>query len=151
MEIKTEKRTVEIEETIYIAEDGKEFSSEKECIEYEEELKVKELKAIVDKLEVAKFHELYPLDTCGLCIGENKEYNWYKVNNNNELNTLERYYNKGETYLEQERFPEIVCVEHDYCYPREDAWFYLLSNMKKSTIAFWKEFGLDVEFKKVEE
>ena len=38
MEIRTEKRVIEIEDKIYIAEDGKEFGTRADCERYEDKL-----------------------------------------------------------------------------------------------------------------
>lgn len=48
--MKTEKRIVQKEVEIYIADDGKEFSDHWSCEEYEEELMMKKQEAIAERL-----------------------------------------------------------------------------------------------------
>lgn len=146
MEIKVEKRVVEIETKIYIAEDGKEFSTQADCENYEKDIEDARLRAGAEKFEIKELDDTYPLDTDGQEIQENHCYKWYRVNNAEELNTVANLYNGD--FGEFKTYPQTICVEYEY-YHDEFRWIYSLSDMKKGTIDFWKKHGFDVEFKEV--
>lgn len=146
MQIKTEKRVVETYVTTYTAEDGKEFFSEGECKAYERDIKIKELKEKAEQFEIKDLYGTYPLDVDGQQINDNHEYKWYKISSEEDLKILSGLYDENFVYPITET--DIVCIEYDgdyRCYP--EAWIYWLSDMKKSTIEFWKSHGFDIEFK----
>ena len=144
MEIRVEKRVVEVEDKIYIADDGKEFSTKVDCENYEREIEDARLRAGAEKFEIKELEDTYPLDTNGQEIQENHCYKWYRVNNAEELNTVANLYNGD--FGEFKTYPQTICVEYEY-YHNEFRWIYSLSDMKQSTIEFWKKHGFDVEFK----
>ena len=146
MEIRTEKRIVEQLINTYIAVDGKEFSTKVDCENYERELEDARLRAGAEKFEIKELEDTYPLDTDGQEIQENHCYKWYKVNNAEELNTVAIFHNAD--FGEFKTYPQTICVEYEY-YHDEFKWVYSLSDMKQSTIEFWKKHGFDVEFKEV--
>ena len=145
MEIRTEKRTVEQLINIYIAEDGKEFSTRVHCENYERELEDARLRAGAEKLELKEL-DIYPLDIDAQYISDAHSFAWYKVNNAEEFATILKAYNMDDFALKV--YPEIICVEHEGTWGR-DAWLHKLSDMKESTIYFWKKHGFEVEFKEV--
>ena len=147
MEVRTEKRMVEVFDTTYVANDGTEFKTEGSCLEYERKLAEDEHKAKADKFRLVDLDGTYPLDVDAQYINDNHAYTWYQVNSEEDLNTLEDVYGGiGKPCS----YPDIVCIETDDYYT-DDCWSYWLSDMKKSTIAFWKAFGYEVEFKVVKE
>ena len=146
MEIRVEKRVVEVEGKIYIAEDGKEFATEIDCMNYEKGLESERLRAGVEKFEIKELEDTYPLDTDGQEIQENHCYKWYRVNNTEELNTVANLYNGD--FGEFKTYPQTICVEYEY-YHDEFRWIYSLSDMKQSTVEFWKKHGFEVEFKEI--
>ena len=146
MEIRVEKRVIEVENKIYIAEDGKEFSTQADCENYEKDIEDARLRAGAEKFEIKELEDTYPLDTDGQEIQENHCYKWYRVNNAEELNTIADLYNAD--FGEFKTYPQTICVEYEY-YHDEFRWIYSLSDMKQSTVEFWKKHGFDVEFKEV--
>lgn len=148
MEIRTEKKLVEIMQTtnIYIAEDGKEFDNKIDCENYEKELESAKLRAEAEVFELKEIEDVYPLDAQGKEVPENHCYKWYKVNNAEELNSVANLYNAD--FGEFKTYPQTICVEYDYYYDKYK-WIYTLSDMQRQTIEFWKKHGFDVEFKEV--
>lgn len=144
MEIRTEKKLVERVVDIYIAVDGKKFNTKVDCENYERELEDAKLRAEAEKFEIKELEDTYPLDTDGQEIQENHCYKWYKVNNAEELNTVAIFHNAD--FGEFKTYPQTICVEYEY-YHDEFRWIYSLSDMKQSTVEFWKKHGFDVEFK----
>ena len=144
MEIRTEKRVVEIEDKIYIAEDGKEFDTRAACKRYEDNLQEQKVRAEAEKLELKEL-DIYPLDTDAQYISDAHSFAWYKVNNVEEFETIRKAYNIDDFgYFKV--YPETICVEYEGVWGR-DAWLHKLSDMKESTIDFWKKHGFDIEFK----
>ena len=148
MEVRTEKRLVEVFDTTYVANDGTEFKFKGDCLEYENRLVTNELKEKVDKLRLVDLDDTYPIDADGQYISDGKCYTWYQVCDEEDYNILNTLY-KNEI-SKPTNLPEIICIEtdgDDYY----DAWDYHLSDMELSTKAFWKNFGYEVEFKAVKE
>ena len=144
MEIRTEKKLVEIMQTTYIAFDGKEFVDKTDCENYEKKLEKAKLSKEVETFELKGLEDIYPLDTEGGEVSGNHCYKWYKVNNTEELNKVANLYNAD--FGEFKSYPQTICVEFDYYYD-EYRWIYTLSDMQKQTVEFWKKHGFDVEFK----
>lgn len=147
MEIRTEKRVMEVEDKIYIAEDGKEFLTEADCRKHEEALEEKKIQAEAEKLELKEI-DLYPLDIDAQYVSDGHGFAWYKVSNEEEFEIIARAYNSYDDWGTLKSYPEVVCVEYEP-YFREDAWLHILSDMRESTVYFWKKHGFDVEFKEV--
>ena len=146
MEIRTEKRMVEQLINTYIAEDGKEFDTRADCENYERELEDAKLRAGAEKFEIKELEDTYPLDVDAQYINDNHGFKWYRVNNKEEFNAVDKMY--GGEVIEPKSYPETICVEYDDYYD-SDAWTYLLSDMKRATSIFWERHGFDVEFKEV--
>ena len=111
MEIRTEKRVIEIEDKIYIAEDGQEFGTRADCERYEDKLQEQKVKAEAKKLELKEL-DIYPLDIDAQYISDAHSFAWYKVNNEEEFETILKAYNMDDFgYLKV--YPETICVEHE--------------------------------------
>ena len=148
MEIKRTKRLVEIEDEVFIAEDGTEFASLKDCQKYEDELQTKKTLSEAEKLEIKELEDTAPLDTDAQYIEECHCFAWYKVNNAEELGIIAEAYT-NDSLRDLKSFPETICIEYDDNY-RSDSYMFLLSDMRESTINFWKKHGFAVEFKEIE-
>lgn len=142
------KQIVEEERKIYVADDGKEFTTEKECISYEKNLlKEREIKA-AERLRISDLDEFVPLSTDGLA-NENNTFRWYKVKNEEEFNILNKAYSNN---LQPDNYPEIICVETvEYVPYVNDAYDYHLSRMMEDTKNFWEKLGYKVTFEKERE
>lgn len=137
---KTEIREVSIKS--YIAKDGKEFTSERECRDYEERMEREEAcNSIKDLLVYDDTVAKIPCDG-----GENYEnhvWEWYKVENQEQLNRLNVFFN---TCAAVEIFPEYVCIEH---YDDDEGYSQTLTNCIDYVKRFFKDFGYGVELTKM--
>lgn len=110
MEIKEEKKVIEQVTNIYIADDGKEFKTQKECEKYENNLLLVQLE---EKAMAIKHISFTPV-----LVDNDHEYKWFYVTNQEELNAIQDYYNNsypsyGINY-EDIVFPEWVGIEEGY-------------------------------------
>jgi len=62
MTTRTEKRFIEKEVVIYTAKDGKEFSTELECVKYEEKMERNKLLEIIEKNKITGLQDWPPCD-----------------------------------------------------------------------------------------
>lgn len=89
----------------------------------------------------------------------NNCHKWYKVCSFEDIKMLEETYistfNNLRDAFTKTKEPQIVYISYHEDFKEndwiDDAECYLLSEMKKETISFWKKFGFDIEFKKSEE
>ena len=151
--MRKEKRTITTERTIFIAEDGKEFTTEIECNAYEVRLQKQrtkqELIAAAEKLRIPDLDEVIPL-SCDADQCENHTYRWYRLNSIGDYNILEAIY---PYYLNApNEYPTIMCIENCGQEPYEDDGFSTtLKTIKHITISFWDKLGYEVSLKKVNE
>ena len=140
---------VEEEREFYVADDGNEFETERECIFYESNLeKERKIKA-AEKLRLHNYDDVLPLSTDG-CVNENNIFRWYKVKNEDDFNILNAAYKEALT--RPEKYPEIICVETAGYEPYiDDPYDWHMSNMMEDTKEFWNDLGYEVTFKKERE
>lgn len=91
---------------VYIANDGNLFDNEIECLKYEESIAKEKLVVNTKNLLVEKLCHM-PCD--GIERYERNIFDWYKINNKQELALINELYNSD---LEIHSFPEYVCIEH---------------------------------------
>lgn len=141
------KQLVEAEREVYIADDGKKFETERECIFYETNLeKERKIKA-AEKLRLHNYDDVLPLSTDG-CVNENNIFRWYKVKNEKDFNVLNAACKEALT--RPEKYPEIICVETTGYEPyMDDSYDWHMSKMMEDTKDFWNDLGYEVTFKKV--
>ena len=148
--MRTEKKTkmVEVTEIKYIADDGREFASVRDCEQYE---KAEKRKIFIDKAEKLRIKELEDLMPLVLDeTMEHHEYRWYKLQNENDYNILSEAYS-GNYFGEPVSYPAIMCVEtYDYyCDDYDgDAYSFTLDKCKEDTIKFWERQGYKVMIEK---
>lgn len=142
------KQLVEEEREIYVADDGKEFKTKRECISYEKNLEKERKIEAAERLRISDLDEFVPLSTDGL-VNENNTFRWYKVKNEEEFNILNRAYLNN---LQPDNYPEIICVETVGIEPyMDDAYDYHTSRMMENTKNFWEKLGYKVAFEKERE
>ena len=141
MIIKKEKRIVEVEDLIYIANDGAEFRTETECKDHEKDIEDEKIRTKAEMYEIKELRGFFPLNVRGE-ISKYCSYIWYKVNSNEELNSVANLYEAD--FGEFGVYPQIICVE--MCYSEDYAYVHPLLDMKDQTIQFWKRLGFDVSF-----
>jgi len=147
MRIEIEKKIIEQENNVYIADDGTEFTTQHDCEKYEKEQEKKAYIELAETLRIAELDEQTPL-TCGETY-ENNTYRWYKVNNQEEFDALNKAYDNQVGTACLISYPQIICVETCGYEPyQDDCYSYFLSDCLKETGQFWKLFGYDVNFTK---
>ena len=140
-EIRKEERVVVNEYKKYIAEDGKEFDTKRECQNYELDLaiekaeeKTKQFIIDVDITPLTLYDDFRECDT-----------KWYKVNSIDDLETVKEYYSlkSGDEYgYNVYSFPAIVCIaDYDDYYD-----VYTLENIMKQTEGFFDKFNIKINF-----
>ena len=147
MKIKEETKLVEQKVFTFVAEDGTEFTTEKECKDYEEKQIFKALIEEAEKLRIEEMDEDIPLSNDGL-MNECNTFRWYKLDNEADFETLNKAY--GNELSKPEHFPEVMCVETvGYEAYMDDAYSYNMETCKKITESFWKELGVKVTFENI--
>ena len=113
-----EKITIkkEIEVTKFIANDGEEFGNQWACKAHEWDIHDKE-----NMPESAEAFKLKVLNGYPPCDGsenwESHNYEWFKVNNVEELTLVRETFQITETKTTKcDSFPEYICIEHDDTY-----------------------------------
>lgn len=123
-----------VTDKVYIAFDGTRFNEEETCKSYEERFKLK------DKIKVLRLcYDEYPyaLDT-----NEEFDYEYYKLNSEEDLKLLEQVYNLDSDTYDIFDFPTIVCVESNYnC---SESWLYTFADELNSIKKHIEAFGYTV-------
>lgn len=143
MEIRVEKKIIEVEETVYIAEDGTEFKSETECNNYETKIKEIAIKEKASTLEIKDLFGVKPLLNTNLSEGHN--FNWYKLETEEDAAVVSMLYFCNETSIKSDAYPVIVCIESDDYY-NLDTFVYYLPVIKQHTEDFWQKLNISVDF-----
>lgn len=81
---------------------------------------------------------------------DGNEFYWYKVNDEDDFNTLNAYY---EGKIDEPReYPNLLCLEVNECYINGllmfDVWSYELTDIMDSIKEFMEEFCYKVKFEK---
>jgi len=111
MKIKEELKVITQEQiTItYISEDGKEFTTQKDCERYERNL-------LIEQLE-QKAMSIKHISFTPILVDNDHEYKWFYVTNQEELETVQNYYNTDSSYgidYNNISFPEWIGIEEGY-------------------------------------
>lgn len=136
----TRKEVIEKEVKIYIAEDGTEFKTYRDCVAYEIDCKRKEKVAKVKHLKIYELDDTMPINTTSY-PNESYNFDWYHVRDREDIDDLSAIYKEDFDY--PKNYPTIVCIEHI----DNEAYIYYLDNMIEDTKDFWKLLGYEVEFK----
>ena len=142
MKEQTKTMMVEQQRTVYIANDGTEFTSRYACEDYEEELREKILAESVEEIKEAE--GFAPCD--GNENMEHWEYLWYKVKTKEDVLALEEAY--GDCVPHPVSYPEYINIQKGY---DGDCWSTTLSATKDYVERFFSNFGITVTFTETEE
>ncbi len=122
----------------YLSNDGKEFDTMDKCKQHEEEM---------NKINKLLIHEDGYIPCDGLDSSENYVYSWYKVENEDQLNMINDYYNTDEQAI---KFPEYVCIIKHEDFYTQDFYHTTLKNCKEYVLNFFLNgFGIKVTFEEV--
>lgn len=131
----------------YIAEDGKEFDSQADCVLHEKELAHEKSIEEAEKLRIKELDGLIPLSNDGL-MNECSIFRWYKLKSGEDFDILEKAY--GSIFGEPEQYPDIVCIETvGYELYEDDSYSYNMETCKEVTERYWKKLGYEVTFKRL--
>lgn len=147
-EIREEERVVKDKYTVYIAENGKEFNDERDCMRYENELRVRENNNKVDKYRDRDLDDMIPIHYDDSFSSFNS-YIWFKLNNKEEFTDLDEVFESR--CDEPKSYPSYICIECEGNY-EDRGWdtdySYTLDESMKITKEYFKNFGIEVEFKR---
>ena len=144
MRIEERKEIKEVVNNIYIAEDGTEFASERECKKYETE---QEKSFYLEKLKNIECAATSYPPTLGEDILENNYFDWYRPKTNDELVTLNEAY--PGINIDVECLNRWICVEHTEETEACGGYNYVSQiDMSMNYVKqLFNKLGYDVEFK----
>ena len=80
MRVIEEKKMIETTIKTYIAADGKEFSTERDCIEWEKKANRRAAMEALDKFRIREMDDSMPINTNSY-PNESSEFRWYRIEN----------------------------------------------------------------------
>lgn len=152
IEKREEERTIKDVFNVYIAEDGTEFETERECKRYEQNvIRERQLK-LLDKFMCHELEDLIPIHY-DASFSEFCNYTWFKADNEEELNELEELLGeKLRANWVENTFPFYICIEtEDEFSGWASEYQYTLDESKQIAQNYFKKFGLEIEFKRKED
>lgn len=144
MTIREEEKVVKTKISVFVADDGKEFTSKYECEKYEEKQKKNKAVEQAETLRVSSLDDLMPITTDGLA-NENNTFRWYRLENEKDFKVVNNAY--AGTLGKPSAYPEMMCVETcGYEAYMDDAYSYDMATCRATTEEFWKKLGYKVTF-----
>lgn len=145
-EIREEQRVITDRHVVYIAEDGKEFDNIRLCKKYEEEIEREKRLDKLSKFIVSELSEQIPINA-DASFSEFYYYTWLKANNKEEKEELENLLE--DRFSDPEQFPMYICYETENEFEGlASYWCCTIEESMDVTKAYFKKFGIDVEFKR---
>ena len=123
---------VETEVDVFMANDGKQFGTEQECLDYEAQLGEREKRRT--QLLMPELNGIAPLSVDLYDIGDDT-YRWYRVSSEDDFEFLNEYYEGALT--EPGSYPEIICVQEHV----DDYYTFLLTDLISEINKFLDLFG----------
>lgn len=125
---------VETEVDVFMANDGKQFGTEQECLDYEAQLEEREKRRT--QLLIPELNGVLPAATnLGYC--EDDDFSWYRLNSEDDFEFLNEYYE--DDLNEPGSYPEIICVQEQY--DHDENLSYLLTDIISDLNRFLGRFG----------
>lgn len=150
-----ETKTKKITKTVYIANDGTEFTNKNDCIYHEMEKKQENLEKKVEKELGIKTQADFP---AMLNFRHYHEYKLFLIKNEQDLDlfikTYEYWFTKLETYWQVNKesfvYPDVLCIL-DFPTGGDEQRLYRISQLCSQFNAFVNEIQIETEdvFKKV--
>ena len=138
--MRTEIKKVYVDQNVYIADDGTEFTNKREC-EYYEKHKMELQKAWEKVKDLTALGDYPPCD--GGDNSQHRYYRWFKISNQRELDLLTIACGDGSIY-EVKRFPEFICVESEDPARFTDGYWTYLSQCKEYVRELFEGLGFSV-------
>ena len=128
-----------VQREIWIADNGREFDNEADCLRYEAEMD--KIKDVLESMEVAK--DVIPH---GFSTYDDIHYTWYKVATPEEVEVINKEINVDWCSLNNiKSFPEYVCIETDYDDERYAET--TLTKLMEEYAQFLEIFGVKITYK----
>lgn len=128
---------------VYKAFDGKEFSSEIECRQYEEEKDYLDAIKKARSLRATEYDGIVPLVSDFL--SETASFVWYRLSDDSDLKTLNRAYCNALHNISSPAYPAVVCVETEVPY-QSKGYLITLEQCMQNAKEFFGLCGYDVHF-----
>lgn len=130
--MKTEMRmqTVQRAKRFYIADDGMEFTEFDECLDWEVNMYLRQLKDSKDVIECKELLDYYPFNYIQ-GPAEHTSFRWFKPLNKRGIELLNKTFPSADTSLTHSDIGKWVCVayeppKHNYCwYPFSESMRYV--------------------------
>ena len=150
-EKREEERIVKDVYTVYIADDGATFDTERECKRYEEAKEREKKLEALDRFIVNEIREMIPIHY-DASFSECMYYTWLKADNEEELKELRNILNERLSVFGIEHtFPFYICYETEEEFDGNPSnYSYTLYEGKRITQDFFEKFGYEVIFRKKE-
>ncbi len=120
--MKTEMRmqTVQRAKRFYIADDGREFTEFDECLDWEVNMYLRQLKDSKDVIECKELLDYYPFNYIQ-GPAEHTSFRWFKPLNKRGIELLNKTFPSADTSLTYSDIGKWVCVayeppKHNYCW-----------------------------------
>ena len=128
--MKTEMRmqTVQRVKRFYIADDGREFTEFNECLDWEVNMYLRQLKDSKDVIECKELLDYHPFNYIQ-GPAEHTSFRWFKPLNKRGIELLNKTFPSADTLLTYSDIGKWVCVayelpKHNYC------WYTLAESMR---------------------
>ena len=139
----------------YQAEDGTQFETEKECLEYEEKCGVKaeaeaESKRTIKDLHRSELDDLMPLEISGFFT--DAKYLWYELTSEEDCKILAEACPDAARFLDVSEYPAMVCLEIKDTDENGNRFsIYKLSKCIQQAKEFFAWFGYDCDIRVAKE
>ena len=138
-------KTVEVQKTVYMACDGREFNTPAECLTHESELAKRGLKETLDQYEFKDLRCISPLDIVDQYKDDNHTYTWYLLPNPDAYMVWHEYFGLR---MDIEAYPMLVCVEEN---SYDDCWHIGLPELIDHASYFFEKAGYKMTLTKMGE
>lgn len=140
--MKIENRQITKNITVYIAEDGEEFTTEADCKKHETLLHNRGYyKKLLEPKHITAIDGRYPYDEYTNL--DTHSYFWYQIDNEEDLAILNKAYSFWSD-CEVSAFPAIICVDEDL---EGECYYYELSLMIETLNDLFKNVGYQIRKK----
>ncbi|HAU84605.1 MAG TPA: hypothetical protein DCW90_03580 [Lachnospiraceae bacterium] len=127
---------------VYIANDGTEFKTKEECVNYE----CKAIDSAINYYSDKELQDIQPIDFDNM-VGDPGIHNffWFRINSERSLKDILGAFNLN-AQIPRISIPDIICIETVDDYHRErDGYLYSMNEIISETEKFYEKFGYNIE------
>lgn len=147
-ETRKEEHVIVNERTVYIADDGKEFNSEEECILHETGYEKDYLESKFEAMKIKEFDGIAPLNVDS--DWPERDFWWFNLKNKDDYDLIVNYYKTTRLEVDWMRepstYPALVCMMESYDYV--DTMYF--DSIIKKTKLFFEHLGYTINIVKEE-